>query len=625
VEGAQENWGWTDRLRLILISALQVDKAVFFSILIIVAAFVPLFTMQGVEGAIFGPMARTYAYALTGALIATFTVTPVLASLLFAEHVKETETLIVHWIQRSYNAALIWALSHRMVMIAIGAVFLAIAAFCGTRLGSEFLPHLDEGNLWIRAELPLTTSLEDGQAATNKMRQILLEYPEVVTVVSQHGRPDDGSDASPFSNVELFVPLKPYDDWPKGMTKDKLVSQALAEFQDKIPGVAFNFSQYIQDNIEEGVSGVKGENSVKIIGRNFQTLTDLASQVQAQMIHVKGIADLGVFPVLGQPNLNIQIDRAKAARYGLNTGDVNSVVQAALGGTVATTVYEGDRHFDVAVRYPAEYRDSIDKIRNIKVGYQTGSGANAYIPLSEVATVKLDTGVNLIYHEAGERFIPVKFSIRGRDLAGAVGEAQQRIAKNIILPSGYHLVWAGEFGELQAAQRRMEIIIPISLLMIFGLLYSLFNSIPKSLLTLAGIPFTAAGGVMALYLTGTNFSISAAIGFISLFGVSVMIGILLVSNFTETKRQGAASFDAMFEAASHLMRPLMMMSLSAGIGLLPAAMSTGIGSEVQRPLATVIVGGMLFGSWMLLLLVPALVLLCLGRGDEAATNGGLHE
>jgi len=622
VEGGQETGGWTDRLRLILISALQVDKAVFFSILIIVAAFVPLFTMQGVEGAIFGPMARTYAYALTGALIATFTVTPVLASLLFPEHVKETETILVRWIQRIYNVALTWALSNRKVMLAIGAVFLVITAFCATRLGSEFLPHLDEGNLWIRAELPLTTSLEDGQAATNKMRKILLEYPEVVTVVSQHGRPDDGSDASPFSNVELFVPLKPYGDWPKGMTKDKLVSQALAEFQDKLPGVAFNFSQYIQDNIEEGVSGVKGENSVKIIGRNFQTLTDLAAQVQAQMIHVKGIADLGVFPVLGQPNLNIQIDRVKAARYGLNTGDINSVVQAALGGAVATTIYEGDRHFDVAVRYPAEYRDSIEKVRNIKVGYQTSSGGNAYIPLSEVATIKLDTGVNLIYHEAGERFIPVKFSVRGRDLAGAVGEAQQRIAKNIILPSGYHLVWAGEFGELQAAQRRMEIIVPISLLIIFGLLYSLFNSISKSLLTLAGIPFTAAGGVLALYLTGTNFSISAAIGFISLFGVSVMIGILLVTNFNENRRQGASSFDAMFDAAAHLMRPLMMMSLSAGIGLLPAAMSTGIGSEVQRPLATVIVGGMLFGSWMLLLLVPAFVLLILGRGDKAAAEGG---
>src|ERR1700722_8767199 len=438
VEGGQENWGWTDRLRLILISALQVDKAVFFSILIIVAAFVPLFTMQGVEGAIFGPMARTYAYALTGALIATFTVTPVLASLLFPEHVKETETILVRWIQRLYNVALTWALSNRKVMLAIGAVFLVITAFCATRLGSEFLPHLDEGNLWIRAELPLTTSLEDGQAATNKMRQILLKYPEVVTVVSQHGRPDDGSDASPFSNVELFVPLKPYDDWPKGMTKDKLVAQALAEFQDKIPGVAFNFSQYIQGNIEEGVSGVKGENSVKIIGRSFQTLTNLAAQVQAQMVHVKGITDLGVFPVLGQPNLNIQVDREKAARYGLNAGDVNSVVQAALGGTVATTLLESDRQFNVTVRLAPEYRDSVESVGDIKVGSKTGNG-KAYIPLRELAPITLDTGASYIFHERNARFIPIKFSVRGRDLGGTVAEAQQRIARNVTLPNGYRI------------------------------------------------------------------------------------------------------------------------------------------------------------------------------------------
>jgi len=622
VQGIGPAEGWSDHLRLILISVLQVDKAVFFSVLIIVAAFVPLFTMTGVEGAIFGPMARTYAYALTGALIATFTITPVLASLLFPDRVQETETLVVRGIHRGYDFALRWALTNRALMIAIGVVFLVATAFFGSRLGGEFLPHLDEGNLWIRAELPMTTSLEDGQAATNKMRKILLEYPEVQTVVSQHGRPDDGSDASPFSNVELFVPLKSYDEWPSGMTKDKLISQALAEFQDKLPGISFNFSQYIQDNIEEAISGVKGENSVKIIGSNFQTLTKLAAQVQNQMSLVRGVADLGIFPVLGQPNLNIEVDREKAARYGLNSGDVNSVIQAAIGGATATTVLEGDRQFEVAVRYPSQFRDSVDKIRNIKVGYQTSSGANAYIPLSELATITEDTGVNLIYHESGERFVPVKFSARGRDLAGAVGEAQQRIAKNIILPSGYHLVWAGEFGELQAAQRRMEVIVPISLVLIFGLLYSLFNSISKSLLTLVGIPFTAAGGVLALYVTGTNFSISAAIGFISLFGVSVMIGILLVTNYNDNMRRGDASPDAMFNAASGLMRPLLMMSLSAGIGLLPAAMSTGIGSEVQRPLATVIVGGMLIGSWMLLLLVPALVLVFLGRRDEPATGRG---
>jgi cobalt-zinc-cadmium resistance protein CzcA len=610
--------GWTDRLRLILISAMQINKAVLFSVLIIVAAFVPLFTMQGVEGAIFGPMARTYAYALAGALIATFTITPVLASLLLPEHVKESETLIVRWLHRSYNPSLRFALAHRALVVWIGIVFLAVAAFFGSRLGSEFLPALDEGNLWIRAELPMTTSLQDGEAATRKMRLILQKYPEVITVISQHGRPDDGSDASPFSNVELFVPLKPYAQWPKGMTKEKLINEALTEFESELPGVNFNFSQYIQDNIEEAISGVKGANSVKIAGPNLETLTKLASQVQDQMGQVRGITDLGTFPVMGQPNLNIQVDRTRAARYGLNSGDVNSVIQAALGGTVATTVLEGDRQFSLAVRYPPEYRDNIEKISNIMVAYQTSSGANAYIPLKELGTITLDTGASWIYHENGERFIPVKFSVRGRDLGSSVTEAQKRIADNIKLPSGYHLVWSGEFGELQAAKERLEIIVPVSLVLILGLLYSLFNSIRECLLTLTGIPFTAAGGVLALYFSGINFSISAAIGFVSLFGVSVMIGILFITYYNQARIRGGTPTDAIFHTASTLMRPLLMMSLSAGIGLFPAAISHGIGSEVQRPLATVVVGGMLVGSFMLLIVVPALKVVFLGHDNEPA-------
>ena len=609
--------GWTDRLRLVLVSAMQINKAVFFSILIIVAAFVPLFTMEGVEGAIFGPMARTYAYALAGALLATFTVTPVLASFLLPEHVKESETFIVHWLHRLYNPTLRFALANRGLVAGFGIVFLAITTFFGLRLGSEFLPALDEGNLWIRAELPMTTSLQDGEAATRKMRLILLKYPEVVTVVSQHGRPDDGSDASPFSNVELFVPLKPYSQWPNGMTKDKLINDVLAEFEDGLPGVNFNFSQYIQDNIEEGISGVKGANSVKIVGPNLETLTTLAGQLRDQMAQVRGIADLGIFPVLGQPNLDITVNRTTAARYGLNTGDICSVIQAALGGTIATTVLEGDRQFNVAVRYPSEYRDSVEKIRNIKVAYQTSSGANAYIPLSELATIILDTGASWIYHEKRERFIPIKFSVRGRDLGGTVAEAQARIAQNVKLPPGYHLVWSGEFGELQTAKKRLEIIVPVSLVLILGLLYSLFNSIRECLLSLTGIPFTAAGGVLALYFTGINFSISAAIGFISLFGVSVMIGILLITHYNQARLRHAPA-DAMFSAASGLMRPMLMMSLSAGIGLFPAAISRGIGSEVQRPLATVVVGGMLFGSIMLSLVVPALKMGFLGRENGLA-------
>jgi heavy metal efflux system protein len=610
---------WTDRLRLILISAIQVDKAVVFSALITVAGFVPLFTMQGVEGQIFGPMARTYGYALAGALIATFTVTPVLASMLLPEHVEETETIVVRVLHRLYNPALRFALDHRPLMVGIGVAFLAVSAFLGLRLGSEFLPHLEEGNFWIRASMPITLSLQDGEEATRKMREILLRHPEVITLVSQHGRPDDGSDASPFSNVEIFAPLKPFDEWPKGLTKEKLTDQIQTEFNNELPGIVFNFSQYIEDNIEEGISGVKGSNSVKIVGPNLETLTQLAQQVRDQMSQVRGIADLGIFPVLGQPNLNIEVDRARAARYGFNSGDVNSVIQAAMGGAVATSVLEGDRQFDLVVRYKPEYRDGMDKIRNIKVAYQTASGANAYIPLSELATISLDTGAAWIYHESVERFIPVKFSVRGRDLGGTVEEAQRRIATNVKLPSGYRLIWAGEFGDLQEAKKRLEVIVPISLVLILGLLYGMFNSLRDCLLTLAGIPFAVAGGVLALYFSGLNFSISAAIGFVSLFGVSVMDGILMITYYNQERLlRGGTPTEAMFRAASTRMRPLLMTALSACIGLLPAAVSTGIGSQVQRPLATVIVGGMLVGPVMLLLAVPALRMIFLGRENHAS-------
>jgi cobalt-zinc-cadmium resistance protein CzcA len=609
--------GWTDRLRLILISTLQVDKAVFFSALITVAGFVPLFTMQGVEGAIFGPMARTYAYALAGALLATFTITPVLTSMLLPENLKEAETIVVRGLHRLYNPTLRFALAHRAMMVGVGIAFLLVTGFLASRLGSEFLPALEEGNFWIRASMPMTLSLEDGEAAARKMRLILLRHPEVITVASQHGRPDDGSDASPFSNVELFVPLKPQEQWPKGSTKEKLTEQIQAEFNSELPGVSFNFSQYIQDNIEEGISGVKGANSVKIVGPNLEVLTKLAAQVRDQMSLVRGIADLGIFPVLGQPNLNIKIDRAKAARYGLNTGDINSVIQAAVGGASATTVLEGDgRQFDLAVRFPLEYRDSVEKIRNLKVAYQTGSGANAYIPLSELAAISLDTGAAWVYHESVERFIPIKFSVRGRDLGSTVGEAQSRIAQNVKLPSGYRTIWAGEFGQLQEAKDRLAVIVPITIVLILGLLYSLFNRFLECLLTLSGIPFAVAGGILALYLSGLNFSISAGIGFISLFGVSVMNGILLVTYYNQALLRGGTPMEAMFHAGSTRMRPLLMTSLSACIGLLPAAVSTGIGSEVQRPLATVIVGGMFVGPIMLLIVVPALKMLVLDRGGN---------
>ena len=607
---------WTNRLRLILVSALQVDKAIFFSTLITVAGFIPLFTMQGVEGQIFGPMARTYGYALAGALIATFTVTPVLTSLLLPERISETQTIVVRVLRAIYSPVLRWTLGHCKTAVLGGLVFLALSGSLATRLGTEFLPALEENNYWIRASMPTTLTLEDGEAATRKMRLILLKHPEVITVTSQHGRPDNGTDASPFSNVELFVPLKPPSEWTPGLTKDQLTEQLQKEFESELPGVVFNFSQYIQDNVEEGISGVKGANSVKILGPNLEMLEKLAARCSDQMAQVRGIADLGIFPVLGQPNLNIKVDRDKAARYGLNTGDVNTVIQAAMGGATATTVLEGDRSWNLVVRYGPEYRDNIDKLRNIKVGYTTSSGANAYIPLSELATITLDTGASWIYHETMKRFIPVKFSVRGRDLGGAVAEAQARIKKNVTLPPGYRMIWAGEFEDLQLAKERLEIIVPVSLLLIMGLLYCLFNSVRDSFLALAGIPFAIAGGIIALYVSGQDFSISAAIGFVSLFGVSVMDGILMITYYNQVRFRGMGTLEAMFHAAEQRMRPMLMTALSACIGLFPAAISTGIGSQVQRPLAAVIVGGMLIGPIMLLVVVPALRLIFLGKNDD---------
>ena len=609
---------WPHRLKMIFASALQVNSAVLFSTGITLAAFVPLFTMQGVEGQIFNPMARTYAYALAGALLGTFTVTPVLLSLVLPEHVRETETVVVRMLRLVYEKVLHWALHSRGIAIGIGAAVVLLAAVLAPRLGSEFLPTLEEGNLWIRAAMPPTISLDAGIPYVEKMREILRRHPETITVVSQHGRPDDGSDAAGFYNAELFVPLKPMAEWTPGLTKDKLVEQLQKEFSDEFTGITFNFSQYIQDNIQEGLSGVKGANAVKIIGPDLTQLEHIATDVLRVMDGVQGVSDLGIFRVLGQPNLNISIDRGKAARYGLNVGDINAVVQAALGGTQATTILENDKQFGLIVRVASEYRDNLEKVRNIKVGVQAGgTGPNAYIRLSELATVSLDTGASYIYHEKNQRYIPVKFSVRGRDLGSTVTDAEAQIAKNITLPHGYRIEWAGEFEELQQAKKRLEIIVPISLILIMVLLYGLFNSVHDSLLALSGIPFAIAGGIITLFITGIDFSISAAIGFVSLFGISVMNGILLITYYNELRVSGMHSVEAMFSAASQRMRPMLMTALSACIGLFPAAISTGIGSQVQRPLATVIVGGLLIGPIMLLVVVPALCLVFLNKRDRA--------
>jgi cobalt-zinc-cadmium resistance protein CzcA len=610
--------GLTGKLRAIRDAARRVSRSIFFAAGIIIAAFIPLFTLSGVEGHIFGPMAKTYAYALAGGLFATFTIIPALSAVILPEHVNETETWAIRWISRLYQPILRRAVAHKSIVIGIAVALFALAAIVVRLLGLEFLPQLEEGNLWIRATMPPTISLAEGNQYVNRMRVLIKSFPEVISVVSQHGRPDDGSDAAGFFNAEFFVPLKPFDEWPVGLTKDKLIEQLQGEFNNEFVGIDFNFSQYIQDNVEEGLSGVKGANSAKIVGPDLATLESIARSAMAEMKKVPGITDLGAFWVLGQPNLNIRVDRRKAARYGLSVNDVNSVVQAALGGTTATTLLESDRQFPVVVRLAAEFRNNVEDVRNLRVAVQTASG-NAYIPLGELASVTLDTGASYIFRERNQRFVPIKFSVRGRDLAGAVEEAQQRIAENVKLPNGYRIEWSGEFEWLQEAKERLAVILPITLIMIMILLYTLFNSIRDTLLALFGLPFAICGGILALYITGLDFSVSAAIGFISLLGVSVMSGILIINGYYRVAGPGMSAAEAMFQAVQQQMRPILMMTLSACIGLLPAAISTGIGSQVQRPLATVIVGGMLVGPIMLLVVVPALQSFFLGRVGGPAT------
>ncbi len=600
--------GTTNRLHRILTGAIEVDKAIFFSVIITIAAFLPLFTMQGVEGQIFGPMSRTYAYALIGAVIATFTVTPVMAAILLPARVTEVETWLVRQIRRVYDFVLPLAVRRFRIAAGIGVLFLVICGALGARLGTEFLPKLEEGNLWIRALLPPTITLEAGMDSVARMRNIIKSYEPVRTVVSEQGRGEDATDPDGSFVAEFFVPLKPFEEWPKGLTKEDLVKQMSEQLDREFVGVDFNFSQYIQDNIEEAVSGVKGENSVKIFGRDLAELSRLSKTVKAEIAEVPGVTDPGVFNLLGQPNLVVRIDRAKAARYGFSIGDINSVVQAAVGGQEVTRVYEGEMNFALTVRLAEEYRRNIDAVRSIPVALPNSDprAPPAYIALGELGEVKLETGAAYIYRENNQRFVPLKYSVRGRDLGSTVGEAQQRVAEKVRLPEGYRLEWSGEFGALVEAQKRLAVIVPLSLLLIFMLLYSLFSSVRVSLLALSGIPFAVAGGILGLTIAGLNFSISAAIGFISLFGVSSMDGILLMSYISRNLDEGIGTDEAIISAAQTRMRQIFMTGLSACIGLVPAALSTSIGAQVQQPLACVIVGGMLLSPICSLLVIPTL-------------------
>src|SRR5487761_2265921 len=592
----------------ILTAAADVSRSIFFAAAIIIAAFLPLFTLSGVEGNIFSPMARTYAYALAGGLLATFTVTPALCAIILPADVDETETLIMRFLHRLYMPVLARSLANRRIVLLCGAALVIMTVVAVHLLGLEFLPKLEEGNLWIRATLPPTISLQEGNSYVNEMRKLIASRPEVVSVVSQHGRPDDGTDAAGFFNAEFFAPLKPAKDWPDREDKDELTARLLAQLQEKFPGVEFNFSQYLQDNVSEAVSGVKGENSIKLYGNDLQALTDTANKIKSVLATVKGITDLAVFTSLGQPTIQIDIDRARAARYGLSPGDINTTIRTAIGGDSAGDLYEpgSDRHFPIIVRLAPQYRKSAEAIQNLRIGAQGPNGITQ-VPLSEVATIKLVSGAAYIYREQQERYLPIKFSVRERALGSAIQEAQQKVAAQVQLPAGSRLEWVGEFGNLQDAIKRLSIVVPISLALIAILIWFNFGSVVDTVLTMSVIPMAVFGGILGLLLTGIPFSVSAAIGFIALFGISVMDGIIILSQYNQLIDEGMERGKAILRTGELQLRPVLMTCVVAGIGLLPAAVSSGIGSQVQKPLAVVVVAGMMLAPVVILITLPALI------------------
>jgi cobalt-zinc-cadmium resistance protein CzcA len=586
----------------IMRAAREVGRPIFFATTIIVVAFIPLFTMTGVPGKIFAPMSLTYGFALTGALLMAFTLAPALCSLLLTGAVREKDTWVVSGLRKTYSKALKWALTHDVLVVGIVVGLFVAMLVVIPFLGGEFMPALEEGNLWVRATMPVDISFEQADRLATEIRGIFRQYPEVTHVVSQLGRPDDGTDPTSFFNAEFLVNLKSKKEWRADIeTKHQLIEE-IEERLTKIPGVTFNFSQVIQDNVQEAMSGVKGENSIKLFGSDLKVLEQKAVEIEAVMKQVPGVKDLGIFRLVGQPNLLIRVDRDACARYGLLVGDVNAVVQAAIGGQAVTQVFEGERRFDLVVRFLPEYRRDEETIGNIQVNTPNG----ARIPLKQLANISTQTGAFIIYRENNERYIPIKFSVRGRDLESTVREVQARLAKQVQLPERYRMEWHGEFDQLQDEKKRLAQIVPLSLLFVLFLVYIAVKSFRDAVLVLATVPFALIGGVFSLVLTGTDFSISAAVGFISLFGVAIQGGLILIVRIQDLVEEGHDLKEAILASAETRMRPVLMTTLAAAIGLLPAAIATGIGAQSQQPLARVVVGGMLTSAALILLVLPVL-------------------
>lgn len=582
----------------------EASRPVLFSVGVILVAFIPLFTMRGVPGKIFAPMSFTYGYALVGGRLFALLFAPVLASF-GAESARERgggETRLVKWLREKYEGILPALLEKQRRVLAVALALLIGTLALVPMLGGEFMPKLEEGNLWVRATLPQDVSIDSATRLANDIRRLFHGFPVVTQVVSQMGRPDDGTDIVTFNNIEFFVQLKPESEWPRGLPKQKLIRQMEAQL-DHFPGIVFNFSQNIQDNVEEAMSGIKGENSLKLFGDDIDVLVEKAGEIRDVMSRVPGIADLAVFPVTGQPDLLISIDRAASARYGLMAADVNAAVQAAIGGLPATQILAGDRRFDFVVRYRPEFRQTPEAIRNILLPTPDGGR----VPLAQVAQVELRNGAFMIYRENGRRYVPVKFSVRGRDLAGTMEDVQQRLAKSVRLPEGYHYEWAGEYDSLKKEERRLAVIIPVSFVIILALLYALFNSSRAALIVLATLPFGVTGGVLALLLTGTPFSISAAVGFASALGVATLGSSVFLSGIRRFQQDNEPLAEAIRKGALLEMRPILLACLSAGVGLLPAAISHGIGAQAQQPLARVVVGGMITSPLAILFLIPVFV------------------
>jgi cobalt-zinc-cadmium resistance protein CzcA len=581
----------------------EVARPMAFSTLIIGVAFLPLFTMTGVSGVIFSPMARTYAFAIGGAIVMALTLTPAVTSWALPADTEEKDSAFMVLLHRLYDPLFRWALRAPKKAIGLSMIPLAICAALYPLLGGEFMPKLEEGNFWIRATFPMSISLSESSAQVGKMRSILKSHPEVVSIVSQLGRPDDGTDVAGFNNVELFAPLAPFDEWPRGLTKEKLTEQVAAEFAEALPGVIFSFSQYISDNVEEALSGVKGENSVKIYGPDVAKNEAAADAIVDTMAKVKGVKDLGLFRSMGQPSIKITPDRVALARYGLNTGDVEAVVAAAIGGQAVTQVYEGEKSFNLTVRWKAEYRNGIAAIREITVASPDGS----LIPLGEIASIIEETSPSVIYREDGLRYSPVKFSVRGRDLQSTITDAQLKVTNTVRLSPDSHLEWSGEINELKEATGRLAVIIPLTLLLITLLTYSAVGNFLDTLIVLVNIPVACSGGIFALLITGEPFSVSAAMGFISIFGIAIQDAILVVTYTQRQWAEGKSLVEGANNAAEQRLRPVLMTTVTAMLGLTPAALSHGIGSQTQRPLAIVVIGGAFMLAILPRLLQPPLL------------------